>query len=202
MNYNNIALILLIIISNLVSAFTEELQKIEIPSFNDELNSEKIINKNDKFNENINSNISPNDFNKLLIGTWQREDSLLSDGLQDVFRFYKNNKFRFNISQYKWDNPVKLIMGDFKINNTEIILKIKELTYYDLSEIYIADLLEESATPWIFPSHDKYKHKLKLRKKFILTIKINKNYLSDYYTLELNNFTYYKLNDDPDYLNY
>ena len=66
----------------------------------------------------------------------------------------------------------------------------------------MGNLNEEAATPWVINCTEKYKKQKKLKKLFTVPFSIFKEKNNDFFSIEINGFTYYKLSDDPNYLNY
>lgn len=66
--------------------------------------------------------------NKNIIGIWQAETNEVSSGYLDTYRFYKNNKFAFEPSQYDGLKRIVQIAGTYKIHNSKIVFYVHSIT--------------------------------------------------------------------------
>jgi len=71
---------------------------------------------------------SVNNENKNIIGIWQAESNEVSSGYHDTYRFYKNNKFNFEPTQYDGLKRIIKITGTYKIVNTKIVFYLNSIT--------------------------------------------------------------------------
>lgn len=66
--------------------------------------------------------------NKNIIGIWQAETNEVSSANLDTYKFYKNNKFVFEPSQYDGLKRIVKIAGTYKIHNAKIVFYVNSLT--------------------------------------------------------------------------
>ena len=91
---------------------------------------------------------SVNTENKNIIGIWQAETNEVSSGYLDTYRFYENNKFAFEPSQYDGLKRIVQIAGTYKIDNAKIVFyvhSIKELVGNKIERSMITTLSDSWA---------------------------------------------------------
>ena len=71
---------------------------------------------------------SVNNENKDIIGVWQAETKEVSSGYLDLYRFYKNNKFIFEPSQYDGLKRIAQIAGTYKIDKDKIVFYVNSIS--------------------------------------------------------------------------
>ena len=65
--------------------------------------------------------------NKNIIGIWQAETNEVSSNYHDTYRFYKNNKFAFEPSQYDGLKRIVQIAGTYKIHDAKIVFYVHSI---------------------------------------------------------------------------
>lgn len=59
-----------------------------------------------------------------IIGVWQANSWLLGAGLQDIYRFYKDGKFVYQVSSYNYLSGVEKIEGIYSIEDSSITFNV------------------------------------------------------------------------------
>jgi hypothetical protein len=133
-----------------------------------------------------------------IVGLWQENDSLLTAGLQNVYRFYPNGKFRFTVSSYDYLARLNSLYGNYKIKNNVLYLEVISAKEFVDGEITYGD--EADYNDWAYKGSKEKITKFKIPKVFDLEIKVCQNN-SDIKCIRLNYLKFYKISSNPDAYN-
>ncbi len=131
---------------------------------------------------------------KNIIGVWQENDSLVSSGLKNVYRFYSNGKFRFDVSSYNYLSRLISLSGKYKIRNNSLYLRVLEIKEAKGGEITYGD--EADYNNWNYYNYKEKVITCNPAKDFSLRIKICAE-SKDVKCLRLNYLKFYKISSNP-----
>ncbi|MBI5324391.1 MAG: hypothetical protein HZB41_03790 [Ignavibacteriae bacterium] len=136
------------------------------------------------------------DFRKEIIGTWQENDSVISAGYQNLFRFYKDGKVTFHVSDYNNISIIRSVEGEYKINKDSIYLKILYVNKFLNGTVRFGEFNDIDDMPLVFEGDSLTKENIKEPYFQPIPYKIELKKRKSF-SIDIGGFIYYKLNDDP-----
>ena len=136
------------------------------------------------------------DFKKEIIGTWQENDSEISAGYQNLFRFYKDGKVTFHVSDYNNISIIRGVEGEYKINKDSIYLKILYVNKFRSGTVRFGEFNDIDDMALVFEGDSLSKENIKEPFFQLLPYKIEFK-KKKAFSLDIGGFKYFKLNDDP-----
>jgi hypothetical protein len=143
-----------------------------------------------------NSQTMNNDKN--IIGCWQAGDSLVASGLKDVYRFYKDNSFIFEVSSYNHLSKLISISGTYKVESNILYLIITNVKEKYGGELIMGDN-ENDDYNWTYVNYKAKVIKINNSKKIPVNIEFKRSNYQTIINLKFNFIPYYKLNNNPDF---
>ena len=129
------------------------------------------------------------------VGIWQAYNGTISSALKENFRFYKDGKFRYSVSEYDDFNPMRAINGQYRLEKNTLYLQISSyelLTGFQVTpsepSFHFGSFQLSGGKITVVKQSDKSpsEHEIKI---------LNSSAKA---TMELDNVKYYKLSGDPD----
>lgn len=129
-----------------------------------------------------------------IVGVWQENDSLLTAGLQNIYRFYPDGQFRFIVSSYDYLSRLIGLYGNYKIKDNILYLKVTSAKEFVGGEITYGD--EADYNNWAYKGSKEKITKYKIPKEFDLEIKVCPDDI-EIKCIRLNYLKFYKISPNP-----
>lgn len=130
-----------------------------------------------------------------LIGVWQVNDTIMAAGLDDVYRFYPDGSFNFDVG-YGYVSRLIRVVGTYSIEKDLILFNVSEVIESEGGEISFGDD-ESDYNNWTYINDYAKIKKYKKRKDFYAELLvISKDGIKEK-CIKLQNIFYYKINDNP-----
>jgi len=139
---------------------------------------------------NIYSQLNKND----LIGVWQFGSPEITSSYLETYQFFNDGSFKFNTNQYDGLRRIISIGGNFELQNTHLVLKIKYVVELEKGKI-TKDEMSTKNNSWIIEGGETKIKKLINSKNEI--IEIEKNYTSSSDYLLFDGQIFYRIYSNP-----
>lgn len=103
-----------------------------------------------------------------LIGLWQVNNTLVAAGLDDCYRFYKDGRFRFEVSSFNYLSRLVSVSGTWQLKDKELHLTVTEAVESVGGEVTFGD--EADYNNWNIAGTKRVKKKYDKPKEYILPI--------------------------------
>lgn len=103
-----------------------------------------------------------------LIGLWQVTNTLVAAGLDDCYRFYKDGRFRFEVSSFNYLSRLVSVSGTWQLKNNKLHLIVTEAVESVGGEVTFGD--EADYNNWNIVGTKRVKKKYDKPKEYILDI--------------------------------
>jgi hypothetical protein len=131
---------------------------------------------------------------KDIIGLWQQNESMLTSGLDNVYRFYSDGKFSFDVSSYNYLSRLRSLNGEYKVQNNILYLKVLEVKEVVGGEVTYGD--EADYNNWNYEGSKEKVTIYKKPKEFSLSLELCKE-SKNMMCIRLNYLKFYKIDANP-----
>jgi len=133
--------------------------------------------------------------NAEIIGVWQENDSLLASGLDNVYRFYNDSTFSFDVG-YGYLTRLLSLRGKYLINKNTLNLTVTETIESEGGEISFGDNNSDELR-WMYVNDHGKRLRQQKPKTFSIPLSFKLSEIKEISYIKIAYQKYYKISKDP-----